>query len=302
MASPTHPGQALVLSGDGATLAIPEAITIPATLEGRVAFLDGAGGFLSAGHWATAAAVYASTEDGQGSNQYGSSIDEKSSKLSISDFADLGIRGLSTRDSVRKYRQAWQYAVDRGWADVAVPGERAQLPNEPFREAAAAHVANNSGENEWYTPAEYIEAARAVMGGIDLDPASSQAANELVGASAFYTEADNGLAQPWVGRVWMNPPYAQPLIDKFCGRLVESYASGDVSQACVLVNNATETRWFQHLAAHASVICFPQGRVKFWQPGQVSATPLQGQSVLYFGHATLTFVSEFSRFGFAVTR
>ncbi len=165
--------------------------------------------------------------------------------------------------------------------------------------AATAHVGHNSGEVEWYTPGEYLDAARAVLGEIDLDPASSKKAQERVQAGAYYTKKDDGLSKTWAGRVFLNPPYAQPLIDQFCEKVVQEYHSGAVSAAVVLVNNATETTWFAGCAAAARAICFPTGRVKFLNPqGEPKGAPLQGQAVIYFGDNPAAFLSAFAGFGF----
>lgn len=170
-----------------------------------------------------------------------------------------------------------------------------------LRALAGAHVSKNSGENEWYTPQLYIDAARLAMGGIDLDPASSKAANEIVKAAKFFTADDDGLTQNWSGRVWMNPPYESKLIGLFAEKMAEAVESGSVTACCVLVNNATETKWFQRLAGVSSSICFPAGRVKFWHPERESA-PLQGQAVLYAGKDAKAFQKAFKDFGWIGVR
>lgn len=164
--------------------------------------------------------------------------------------------------------------------------------------AGPAHVSYNSGNNEWYTPPAYIMAARMVMGDIDLDPASSDIANRTVGASTYYTQDDNGLMQEWTGRAWMNPPYASELIGQFTDKLARHFANGDVSEAIVLVNNATETNWFQGLLKYASAVCFPSQRIRFIDVnGNASGAPLQGQAVLYLGNNLKQFAHAFSPFG-----
>lgn len=168
--------------------------------------------------------------------------------------------------------------------------------------AIKAHVANNSGNNEWYTPAQYIEAARRCMGTIDTDPASSEFANRTVKAGTYYDAESNGLEQPWSGNVWLNPPYAQPLIQHFAEALADRYVIGQIDEGILLTNNATETRWFQYAIRSASALCFPSGRIKFLdETGKPANTPLQGQCFMYFGNDPESFAHEFSEFGAIVT-
>ena len=160
-------------------------------------------------------------------------------------------------------------------------------------EAVRAHVANNSGNNEWYTPAKYIDLAREVMGGIDCDPATSEIANQTVKAKTIFTAEDDGLAQTWRGRVWMNPPYAQPLMSDFAEAVSAKFESGEIEQACILVNNATETQWFQRMVSVANAVCFPKSRIKFLDSQGKPGAPLQGQAIIYMGDNIELFVAAF---------
>ena len=157
------------------------------------------------------------------------------------------------------------------------------------------HVAFNSGCNEWYTPADIIEAARRMMGGIDLDPASSDIANHVVKAAKYYTAEMNGLDKAWWGNVWLNPPYSADLIEAFTQKAVKE--SPNIRQMIILVNNATETKWFRALVGISSAICFPSSRVKFYLPDGKTGSPLQGQALLYVGANPSEFLAEFSAFG-----
>jgi hypothetical protein len=64
-----------------------------------------------------------------------------------------------------------------------------------------------TGDNEWYTPDAILALVRAVLGTIDVDPASCDVAQARVQARTYYTLADDGLRQEWHGKIFLNPPY-----------------------------------------------------------------------------------------------
>ena len=159
-----------------------------------------------------------------------------------------------------------------------------------------------TGENEWWTPAEYIELARRVLGEIDLDPASTDAAQTTVRATQYFTKTDDGLSKEWHDRVFLNPPYAQPDIANFVAKLLAEREAGRVTAAIMLTHNYTDTAWFQDAAAIADAICFTRGRVRFVDADGEIAAPTQGQAFSYFGDDRATFIEIFGPIGFVLVR
>lgn len=158
--------------------------------------------------------------------------------------------------------------------------------------------------NEWYTQPQYIKAACEVMGSIELDPASCAAANEIVQAERYFTEKQNGLLQEWKARsLWLNPPYArsatyQSGIRSWVDKTDQSYQSGDVQQAIILVTTEVNAQWFQPLWQY--LICFADHRVKFIAPKKNRRgvySHMFGTCFVYLGPQSEVFTKVFSRFG-----
>jgi hypothetical protein len=165
----------------------------------------------------------------------------------------------------------------------------------------AAEKLNQGLTPEWYTPARYVEAARAVLGGIDLDPASSAAANATVGAATFYHKDDSGLDHPWRGRVWLNPPYGGTVGPVFAARLITEYEDGEVTAAIALLNSTCVTNgWFRPFWDY--LLCFHYGRIAFGAGTDERTGPTHGNVFAYLGADPGRFDKVFSEFGAVVQR
>jgi hypothetical protein len=158
-------------------------------------------------------------------------------------------------------------------------------------------VAKGNADIEWYTPKKYIESARLVLGYFDLDPASNPHAQQTIMAKNYHTVSDDGLTKPWSGKVWLNPPFTARVINKFIDKIVTHYLSGEIVEAIVLTNNASDTSWFQSAAKTAQAVCFTAHRISFYKGNGQNSNPTNGQSFFYFGENVDAFVNEFQKYG-----
>ena len=206
-----------------------------------------------------------------------------------------GRNGLPDRRVLHRWRQLLDPRIFA--ATLAAAKEKARALCEGDRNPP---VTLNTGEIEWYTPPEYLERVRAVLGSIDLDPASTKVAQKTVKANRYFTKVEDALNREWHGRIFMNPPYDRDLLPRFVEKLIGEFRAGRVCEAIVLVHSLTDPSWFHDLAGCASAICFTRGRIPFVSPYGEANAPVHGSAFFYLGPCRAKFIEEFGAIGLVV--
>lgn len=189
---------------------------------------------------------------------------------------------------------------------------------------------------EWYTPSPFVESARIVMGSIDLDPASHAEANLIVKAARYYTEADNGLTQPWFGNVLHNPPGGY--VNEFWCKAMAEWQAGRFRQMVFIGYSLEQLQTLQQSGAPFNPLhfptCFTSRRIAFIEnqakkalrvqkilaegdkPGASDAkrkaaariragkepdnSPSHSNYISYVGHNVTVFKAEFEQYGHVI--
>ena len=123
----------------------------------------------------------------------------------------------------------------------------------PEKKNGFTHDDKNNKTVDWYTPVSIFENIGLEF---DLDPCQPEQKIPWIPAKKHYCIADDGLASPWFGRVWLNPPYGRDT-PKWLGKMHEH------RNGIALVFARTDCRWYHDYIAKADAILFLKGRIKF---------------------------------------
>jgi hypothetical protein len=131
-----------------------------------------------------------------------------------------------------------------------------------------------NSSDEWYTPPSIF----TPLGHFDLDPCAATEPLWKI-ADTNYSALDDGLSKPWFGRVWLNPPYSRPLLERFVERMA------DHGNGIALLFNRCDCKLFQDVIfKKADGIMFLKGRVKFYSAtGEQNGPAGCGSVLVAFG-------------------
>lgn len=203
-------------------------VNIPATIEDAISELDGIGALLTAKQWERAANVWAFTEPQQGRRN----LVGKPTKLTVREFAELGIAGLQHHETVAAYRNAWQAAINSGHAKAARPGRPARLPDIDW--PTVDYKAKNR-------PAERV--ARAVR---EIE-ATPELAKAVIKSPVVRAAIDDAIREEWVekdrARQRRRTEYERefPEARRMEERAEESLVSHELAKAVLCLNTVIKT-------------------------------------------------------------
>jgi site-specific DNA-methyltransferase (adenine-specific) len=130
---------------------------------------------------------------------------------------------------------------------------------------------------EWATPADFFAKVDAEFGPFTLDPCATP---ENAKCHHYYTRDQDGLAQPWFGKVFCNPPYAGA-VGAWLKKAHESVESGQAELVVMLVFARTDAKWFHDYESKAELRFLP-GRLRF---GDGKSPAPMGSMLIIFRNA-----------------
>ncbi len=156
-----------------------------------------------------------------------------------------------------------------------------QSTKRPKLSNAHVHVSANSGCQEWYTPPRYsMQHGRSSEASIPTQHRALK--HKRWSRLVFISDRDiDGLTQQWNGRVWLNPPYSNGMVDRFAENCLKNRIQAEFQRRSCWLTTPRRPNVSNLLQRAAACVSFVSHQVPGRRPAasEVSAAR-SGASVL----------------------
>jgi phage N-6-adenine-methyltransferase len=208
--------------------------------------------------------------------------------------ADRPSKGLTVEEATGQSRQAFAAIASLGrlaaavyQAAIAKAREAGDLSRTAVLLAAdAARLAPlwRSAAHDWQTPPDLFAILNAEFA-FTLDVCATA---DTALCPRYFTPEQDGLGQPWGGRCFMNPPYAE--VDAWIAKAATEVALGRANLVACLVPARTDVAWWWDHAIGGEVR-FLRGRLHFSRESGTGPAPFASAVVILGRPATVVWWS-----------